>query len=165
MKTYAVPLIFTMTNSETTREIVQALKLNEAVDKTPLPIPVIEVNPKLTKRALCANIIATNSTGATLVNTGTQDVYIDSAQLAVIKDITSTSLRSELTFVQNGTTQRLLCISSISLTPQSETISCSFPHAIKCDRGTNISIVNTTGTANITTFGSVTYHVDEASNG
>lgn len=115
--------------------------------------PVSDVNPAHNR--VC-NIVrstqAVNATAATIYTTPTdQDFYLTAANLAVMKDATSTSLFSSIQVLINGAQQRTLRLNTITLTADSRSQEISFPVPIKIDRGTNITIENNTGIANITT--------------
>lgn len=158
-------------NSEIIQEIRNAAK-SQPGTKEVIPselsrviIPVIEVNPKLTKTAIGYFAAAAGSTSATIYTTPSdQDFYLCSAQLSTIKDVTSTSNQSKIVIVQNGRSVTVCAISSITLTVQSECISVSFPHPLKCDRGSTITVQNSSATATIRSDGQITGYLDEASN-
>jgi hypothetical protein len=112
-----------------------------------------ECNPKLLRRInILRGVTATNSTSATIYTTPTdKDFYLTSALLSTIKDVTSTSTLERLRVVIDGVTQDILLISSLSLTAQDRTITLSLNNSIKIDRGTTITVTNSTNVANITT--------------
>lgn len=150
-------------NDDVTREIRNAFKIQPgSVESIPKPIPVIEVGTKIVKDGLSVHGVATNATSQTLITTPTnQDFYICSAMLSVIKDVTSTSVSSRIQYIKNGATMYLLYIPGITLTAQTEAISQTFPHAIKVDRGTAITVACTSNVANIITSAVINYFLDE----
>jgi hypothetical protein len=151
-----------MVNSQVVQEIVNALKIDLLAEKVPSPIPVIEVGTKNVKNAIAKSNSATNATTATIYTTPTtSDFYITGAYLSVIKDVTSTSVGTAITFVRDANTETLLSIPSITLTVQSECMSCDLKNAIKCDRGTIIAVTNTTNVANIKATGTIIGILDE----
>ena len=154
-----------MVNSQTIKEIQEALKLDLNVDKVPSPIPVVEVNPKVVKNAFTANSTTTNATSTNMSGIPTDvDVYIVSASLSVIKDATSQSVLTSINYNpadKGSSSTQLIAIPSITLTAQTQTLSVTFPHPIKIKRGTVISVVNSNATANISAFGSISYFTDE----
>lgn len=156
-------------NSELSKELIEGARIATAKDNIPTQIadkvvPVMEVNPKLLRRA---NIIrsanAINSTGATVYTTPTdRDFFLTSVHLSVIKDVTATSQNTELDFVtDDGIQQYAFVINGITLTPQNEVIDQQLNPPIKLKRGTNISLVNGTNVATIRTHATITgYTVD-----
>lgn len=127
-------------------------------------IPTLEVNPKIVKNAKAKSTASSNSTSATIITTPTnQDFYLIGASLSVIKDVVSTSNQSKITYYQDGLLTTLIAISSITLTVQSETISCNLNHPIKVDRGSVIAVVNSSATAEVRSDGTIYYFLDETS--
>ena len=124
---------------------------------------VANVNPKDYRRC---NIVrrssAINSTGGTIYTTPTdKDFFLNSVALSVIKDVTSTSILSNITCIIDGATNQILSIPGISLTVQNQSLSISFPIPIKIDRGSAIGVSNSTNVANISTNAMITgYTVD-----
>ncbi len=152
-----------MVNSQTIKEVIDAFKLDMNIDKIPSIIPVVEVNPKVVKNAEVAAASAINSTtGVILTANNNADIYILSASLSIIKDVTSTSTISAINITTEGGLSRdILRIASLSLTVQNQTVTISFTHPIKIKRNTAISITNGTNVANITAQGCISYFTDE----
>jgi len=152
----------TIYNSDLTSEIIKAIKAATARDSMPYQIaekvvPVIEVNPSQNRVANIVRVnVAVNATTATIYTTPTtKDFYLTGASLSLIKDATATSTRSYISIVIDGLNTGILDITGITLTPQNQTITISFPTPIKIDRGTNINIVNTTNVANVNARGDI----------
>ena len=100
---------------------------------------------------------ARNATTATIYTTPTdKDFYLTTALLSVIKDVTSTSTASDIAVTIGGVVVKLIVISEITLTAQTETIPQSYSFPLKIDRGTNIIIENSTNVAEINARGSIT---------
>lgn len=104
--------------------------------------PVIEIREKgFTKTAG-----STGSGAVTVYTTPTdKDFYICSGYYSISKDATCDSASGpiSITYVQDGQTMILLQVPIITLTAQTLTTTTCFPYPIKCDRGTNISMVGT----------------------
>lgn len=149
-----------MTNSEQIKEEIKALGLQPGAQNIPNPIPVVETNPKLLRVCdVIRNSTATNATTAGIYTTPTtKDFYLVGVSLSVIKDVTSTSVVSDVRATVAGissTSSRILSISGISLTPQTDSVAISFPFPIKVDRGTIISVNNSTNVGNIRSDGCI----------
>lgn len=116
-------------------------------------VPIIPIEPRCD---IIKSASATNATSAVIYNTpADKDFYITAMSLSLIKDVTSTSASSTIAMYIDGVQTFTLGITSITLTVQSETISISLPNPIKVDRGTAITVTNTTNVANINTRGTV----------
>lgn len=157
-------------NPEVMQELREAAKIQPGT-KESFPtelsrviIPTLEVNPRLTKTAIAKFAAAAGSTSSTLYTTPTnQDFYLCTAQLSLIKDVTATSNQSKIVIVQNGLSVTVCAISSITLTAQADSISVTFPHPLKCDRNTTITVQNSAATATIRADGQITGYLDEQS--
>ncbi len=129
-------------------------------------VPVMETNPRiLQKLNYTHSNTATNATSATIYTTPTdQDFYLSAVALAIIKDATSTSVKSAITATINGVAQDLLSIPEITLTAQTAQMSLAFPKDILIDKGTNIVVTNSTNVANILAtgviFGYLIYNIN-----
>jgi hypothetical protein len=117
-------------------------------------VPVFDVRPP-------ANIIRTASavnTGAaqTLYTTPTdQDFFLTNALIGVIKDVTATSTNSQLKVTIDGVARTILNIPGLTLTVQNQSVPMAYPNPIKVDRGTNITLENSTGVGNVTSTAAV----------
>jgi hypothetical protein len=147
-------------NSDLTKELIEGAKIQTAFDVVPNQIaekvvPTMEVNPKILQKLNYAHSnTATNATSVTIYTTPTdQDFYLSAVTLSLIKDVTSTSVKSAVTATINGVAQDLLSIPGITLTAQTAQISLSLPRDLKIDRGTNIVVTNSTNVANILATG------------
>jgi len=154
-------------NSELLREIQSAVKgsmLEVPRTTSNMIVPTVEVNPRLVKPAFVKNI-TTSSGAATIYTTPTmQDFYLCSASLSICKDVSCDTSAVNLRTTINGATVEFLSIAGITLTVSNQSLSVSFPHPIKIDRGVVIQMNHTKtagvffGTAQITGF------LDETSN-
>jgi hypothetical protein len=158
-------------NSDLSKELIKGGRLQVSRDIVPNQlaekvVPVMEVNPRLLKTSqIVRGNTATNATSATIYTTPTdRDFYLTGASIAVIKDVTSTSTESSIKVTIDGSTQRLLSISGITLTAQSSANSINFQNPIKIDRNTTIIVTNTANTANINAWGNIVGYVDDVSN-
>jgi hypothetical protein len=151
-------------NSEVTQAIQKAIKRQGSPEyKVSDTIqPTIEVNPQIIKNVFGKESEAINSTSSTIYTTPTtQDFYLTSVTLSTIKDVTSTSVASKIRVTINGLAFTLLEIASLSLTPQSQINSLVLTHPLKVDRGTIITVTNSTNVGNITSWGGITGFLDE----
>ena len=126
-----------------------------------------EVNPKLLRRA---NIVrrarAANAISSTIYTTPTdKDFYITSVSISNTKDVTATSVNSDVRATIDGVVQNIIELSYLTLTAQNMSSAQNFVCPIKVDRGTVISVNNNTNVANIGTTGVITgYTVESTSN-
>ena len=129
-------------------------------------VPVIELNSKLIKRLNVSGIGAINSTTATILAAQPdKDVYIVGASLSMIKDATSTSTSTTISFTdENGASRDLLRVLGLTLTAQTYNESIGLSHSIRIKRNTAININNGTNVANISSYGIVYYFTDDAPN-
>lgn len=123
------------------------------------PILVVPISP-------VANIVrrasATNATSATIYTTpADKDFYLTSAQLATIKDVTSTSTDETISAIIGGTSTILLNIPSITLTVQTGATSIIFNPPVLIDRNTAITVTNGTNVATIKSTGCITGYTVE----
>jgi len=133
---------------------------NQLADKV---VPVMEVNTKLLRRC---NVVASNAcANATSANIyvipADKDFYLVACAIGVIKDVTSTSTSSVLKGVVNGSTLNLLSIPGFSVTIATGQNSLSFPFPLKIDKGTTITIANSTNVANCTSVGHIIGYLDD----
>jgi len=161
-------------NSEVVRELQSATKI-QTMQGIPTQInnsivPTIEVNPKLVKEAINVTTSSAVSGSATIlantVNTG-RDVYVTAATLGYVKNVTcdiATGIIS-IIYVQNGASRALLSLPVLTLTADNGNITCSFPHPIKIDRNTSITMNGTFSAGAMIRCGGLSYFIDDCSNG
>ena len=160
----------TIYNSQLTKELTQGAKIQVSRDSIPTQladkvVPVMEVNPKLLRRSNIVKTGTANNATTTTVYTipTTQDFYLTSATLSMIKDVTATSVESTLTATVEGVDTKLMSIVGITLTVQDDQMTLSFPIPIKIDRGTNIRVTNSTNVANCKAIACIHGYLDEQS--
>jgi len=158
-------------NSDLTKALIDGAKLQTSSDRVPAElaekvVPVMEVNPKLLRRAeVCSVGAATNATSGTVYTIpADKEFYCTASSMSVIKDASSTSVFSSMIATgMDGQTITLLTIPSITLTAQSESEALSFVPPLKIKPGTTIALTNSTNVANINTRGTITgYLVDNS---
>lgn len=121
-------------------------------------VPTVEVGTRANRYINIIKTATTGGTGTAIYTTPTdQDFFLVGAQLSVIKDATSTSTSTDLycTTDESSSSTSILKITGITLTPQSSTVSISFPIPIKCKRGSIIGINNATNVATILSSGCI----------
>lgn len=129
-------------------------------------VPVLEVNPKLLRNCnIVKSTSAVNSTSGTLYTTPTnQDFYLCAAELSVIKDATATSTSSTITCTpKGGAASIILRIMGLTLTAQENSISISLRFPILLERGTTITVTNSTNVGNVSSSGTIFGYVVENS--
>jgi len=143
-------------NSDLTKGIAQnaGIQISREVVPTQLAekvVPVMETNPALLR--VCNFIRGTeanNATSATAYTTLTdRDTYLTAVTLSVQKDVTSTSVKSYARVVIDGANKDICVIAGITLTAQSSTMTLILPAPLKVDRGSALTVLNTTNVANI----------------
>jgi hypothetical protein len=150
-------------NADTIRELIKGANLQTGFDQIPNElarsiVPTLEVNPAMFRRC---NIVrgssAINATTQTIYTTPTdRDFFLCGCSLNVIKDVTSTTTRSDIICNPDGdTSQSVLRVSCLTLTPQTGQQSQVFPFPIKLKRGSNITVTNDTNVANVTSSGCI----------
>lgn len=135
--------------SEVVKHYQDTAGLNALSDFTSLSIgqniaPTLDLNQKYTTHAIEAYSASTGS--ITVYTTPTdRDYYLTSVSLGFIKsaacDVTNGAL-SLLVYV-NSRQSAIIRIPVLTLTAQNGYIALSFPHPIKVDRGTSITILGT----------------------
>jgi len=151
-------------NTEVYNEIRSALK-TQLNDKVPNPIPVIEVNPKQVKNSLTTSGILVNGTSQPVALPTGKDLYIIGASIKWVKDATSTSTYSSITYTsEDGAVLYLLRNAHLTLTAEAGSNSITFPHPIKVKRDTQLAILSSTNVANISVSAVINYFVDDSSN-
>lgn len=161
-------------NSDLSKELTDGAKIQVSRDAVPNQlaekvVPVMEVNPKLLKR--CKPLVAvsslSNATSATIFTCDSdRDTYLTSAQLSIIKDATSTSTDISIKVMspELTTSQSILRIRCLTLTPQNDSISISFPFPMLLKRGSIIAITSDTAVANILASATIQGYIDDVSN-
>ena len=149
-------------NSETKKEINDAIRGNAVSNIAPSQlanqvIPVIDVNPKHSRRVnIVKNQNALNSTSGTIYTTPSdKDFYLVGCEISVLKDATATSTNSAINAVIKGDSSSTIVaiIRGLTLTAQENSVSNNFGNGVLLERGTNITITNTTNVANISASG------------
>lgn len=103
-----------------------------------------------------------NATSATVYTTPSdKDFYLNSAFLSVIKDVTAQSLASSILVFIDSVQVGILSISGLSLTPQNDVVSISFPIPLKLDRNTTITVTASNATANVSASAGITGYTVE----
>lgn len=151
-----------MVNSQVTKEIEEALKIDRQTEKIPSPIPVVEVGIKLVKQGVVKQNTCLNATTATIyaVPTGEQ-FFIKSVTLSFTKDATATSTYSRVNASINGVTTTIAQIPHLTLTVGFGTAIYNFPNPLRVDPGTNITITHSTNVANISSNAVISGFIDE----
>lgn len=156
----------TIYNSDLSKEIQQGAKIQQNYDTIPNELaekvlPVMEVNPKLLRRANVVKYVSGASSGTIYTTPTDKDFFLCTAILSVNKDVASTAAGTYLSCVVEGVTTRLIHIAGITLTVQSECLSVSFPVPIKIDRNTPIAIASSASGAVIAVAGTITGYTVE----
>lgn len=101
--------------------------------------PVVEVGPRQTN--LLRNITTASTGLVTIYTTPTdKDFYLTFASFSFTKDVTSDNVNVWIQVVQNGVSRTIMEKPTQSLTASDGQQTHSWPHPIKIDRGTNISL-------------------------
>lgn len=153
----------TINNPDLKRELITGAGIQTAYDSVPSQIaekvvPVMEVNPKLLRTInIVRRASAVNSTAGTIYTTPSdKDFFLCGVSLSVIKDVTATSIRSDINgFPEGDSVRELISIATLTLTVQDSSSSLFFNIPIKMARGTNISLANSTNVGNITAVGNI----------
>lgn len=137
----------TIHNSELSQELQDAAKIQVSRDKIPSEIaekviPVVEVNPRLTRK-ITHVLAGTNSVGGNTliytVPTGKR-FLIQACNLSYIKDAAATAALYWIQITIRGVTRYLIRIPSITLTADKAQLSQSFPAPIELFAGDTISV-------------------------
>lgn len=152
-----------MVNSEQVAEEIKALGLQPGANIIPVPVPVVETNPKMLRRCeIVKTASAANATSATIYTTpADKDFYLSAVGLSCIKDATSTSTLSSIVTTVLGSSVVVIGIAGFTLTAQNDTMTLNFPVPIKVDRNVVISVNNSTNVANVTSRGSIAGYIVE----
>jgi hypothetical protein len=154
-------------NEEMQREVRNAFKIQPGSnEKVPSVVPVCEVGSKSVKEGKVANVFLTStSTSTTLFAAPTnQDTYVSAALICYFGDATATGTAVSMNCTINGASQRLMGLPGVTLNARTQQISLCFPHPVKVDRGTNITVSISAGTATFQIFGLINYYLDEQGN-
>lgn len=153
-----------MVNSQMVKEISEAFKIDERIEKIPNAIPVCEANPKIIKNGFTKYNVLNAATSAVIYTTpADQDFYLTSAAIAFIKDSSSTSTLFQINYTEaNASTSiPLLYYPSITLTAQSGSNNIVLPHPVKIKRNTQITISTDQATAVVRAAGTISGFIDE----
>jgi hypothetical protein len=155
-----------MVNSQVVAEIANALKIDQSVERVPLPIPVVEVGVKNNKNGFNASNSLTNGTSATIIAApADQDLYITGATLSVIRDNAAVyGLVSIKYYPISGVQTILLSFGALATTANTLVTAVTPPmHPILIKRGTAITLVADNGTGNFKATGQIYGFLDELS--
>lgn len=126
-------------------------------------LPVVEVKRFCN---ICRATAASNSTSATVYTTPSdKDFYLCAASLSTIKDVTGVSNNAKLNVIIEGVTIAILSISNITLTAQHSNMTNAWFNPIKCDRGSIITVTNSSATANVRTDATIQGYTVETTKG
>ncbi len=156
-------------NSELIKEIQNATKIPtlQGVSRTISNqiVPVIEVNPKVTKNPFIVSGTGADSSNVTLYTTPTnQDVYVIGLCFTITKDGANTSDIARVQAFVNGQAINLAYLSLVPSVASGNSIFVSFSHPLKLDRGTIVSMRPSNATASIDSYCSLQLFVDDSSN-
>lgn len=151
----------TTQRSEYLINAAQDLRIDTAREAMPVNIaPNVQMVYDLKPTILCISKSSANVTSSTALSTGDRDVYVLSAALSVVKDITSTSTESGVKAYIGGTLRQLLTINTTSLLVEGRDTNIVFPFpGIKIDRNTDIVVTNSTNVANVTASANICYYI------
>lgn len=157
-----------MTNSEQVKEEIKALGLQPSAQIIPQPIPVVETNPKLLRRA---DIVRSTSdtdgstAGLTIYTTPSdKDFYLTGAHIAQTQDAASTNAFAYIRGFPYGdnTAREFVSLAFQASTAGSYSMVRDFSIPIKLARNSIISYVTSTAVANqAARIGIVGYTVED----
>lgn len=146
-------------NTDTQAEIRQVLQLQLAQDTMPVPIPVVEVNPKITQGAgIIKRNFLTNATSATVYTVPAETEFLlSSLTLSYTKDATATATNIGIGVVPTGQASEVKIVdcATTTLTADTRTVCQSFPMPIRCKSGSNIRVLSDTSVANVQAIASI----------
>lgn len=158
-------------NNEVGKRLAKNAGIQVSVDKVPIElaekiVPTMETNIELLRKCTRREYgLANNSASATVYTTPTdRDFYLCGAQLSYIKDATATSAYSRLNVSVDGAILSIIHIPQFTLTAGNGSVAININPPLKVDRGTAISVVNSTNVANVQTAGNIWGYIDEQSN-
>lgn len=122
--------------------------------------PVVLLEPTMN---IVRNAAANNATTATIYTTPTdKDFFLCSGSLSVIKDATATSTLTAITAFVDGVAQNILTIAGITLTvQQQQNVFQITGRGLKIDRGTVITVTNTTNVGNVSANACIQGYTEE----
>lgn len=147
MKHYNPSIAEDMTRLFNLKSLDQVSELGEVIH----PVVLIERYCNIVRDVFAVNAV----TGLLFTTPADKDFYLVSAEVAVIKDVTSQSTSTDIQISVEGTVRRLIGIPGITLTVQNSAVSINFPKPVKVDRNTAINLKNSNATANITAFATI----------
>lgn len=141
----------TINSSEIIRELIEVTGIQPSRDKIPSELadkilPVLEVNPKLTKNINFTAASSSTTTGGFGITMPTaQPVFITNLTASYSKDATANVAtgRISVTAVINGATRDVATFAVITLTAESATITIHFNPPLRLDIGTTFSFNGT----------------------
>lgn len=135
-------------NSDTVREVRESLHIQTSTDNVPVPIPVVETNPKLLRKTnflLRASRAASGDSTITTTDTK-KETYITSIIFSVAKDATCDMANGSIYIAAtiDGGTKTLVSVANLTLTAQNPFIVVQFKDPVLIDKGTNILFTGVT---------------------
>jgi len=145
------------------QKLIRGLGLSPTADKVPTEVaekvlPVFNVNPDPEVETKTG--VASDTTSGTISTTSTtKRTFITSVVLSIAKDVHSTSLFSDLrAFPKGKSISSLILLRYEPLTAGNIHDTLTFTPAIELEKGTAISVRNSTATASIDTHGVISYY-------
>lgn len=143
-------------NSDTSKELIQAGKLQTAAQEVPRDIarsivPTIECNPKLLRftEVIRSNTCSDAANLTIMTPTSAKDFYITGVAIALSKDVLAQSTASVVSATVGGFSSPIMTFRYEPLTAESKYFYCEFTKPIKIDRGTSISLANSSAVPSI----------------
>jgi len=123
-------------------------------------VPVIPVTPVC---KIVRNVRADDAASAVIFTTpADRDFYLIAIGISVIKDVLATSVFTRIQVVINGVNRQLMETPGITLTVQNTSRDLCLSPAIKIDRNTSITIINSTAIATISASGYIVGYTVES---
>ena len=148
----------TINNSDLTKELTEGAKIQTAYDNIPNQlaekvVPVMEVNPKLLRRANFCRWATKTTTGTAniLVLPSDKDFFCTGAAMNVVKDVACDMATGRLNVgaTVDGFAVSLCSLPILTLTAQQMATSIPFTPPIKLDRGQTITWTSTWAAGNL----------------
>lgn len=119
---------------------------------------VVDVNPESHRRCKVVRSATDSVTGSLTIFTTPQDrdFFLNSLVLSCQNNVVANSTITEIKAFVDGVERSLLAHVKITLTVHDASTSISFPHPIKIDRGTVITVTNTFTVGVATKYASLT---------